>query len=240
MDSQQLPTDPFQRDSPNAFINLLPHGAAVQILAAYKAKPELFGLTERQLYKLLKDKKARPDPTDNRLRLQFWQEYDIACQTRKRMFMGRVTAGVCNENYLYEKYMSKPERVAWLTCMPATYDTFLTEALHFGMEQLRDVLELDHVLKNGKIDTKLLELKAKITFALDARKNGGIIQRVEQKQMNLNISTSDKKVAQAALGGTMEDMEKRIRQLEKEERKLLGLKDDSTPEPRSVESEVAD
>jgi hypothetical protein len=98
------------------------------------------------------------------------------------------------------------------------------------MEQLRDVLELDHVLKNGKIDTKLLELKAKITFALDARKNGGIIQRVEQKQMNLNISTSDKKVAQAALGGTMEDMEKRIRQLEKEERKLLGLKDDSTPE----------
>lgn len=231
--------DPFCRSNPRSFINLIPDGMAAHILTAHQARPEFFGLTERELYKKLRSLGKTPDPTDNRLRLQFWQQYDASQASGKmlKINMIAVVQGICQPNFFYERYLRQPEKVAWLVTMPVDYDTYLKEALQFGMEQLREVLELDHTLPNGKIDVKLLELKAKITFALDARKNGGVIQRVEQKQMNLNISTSDKAVAQAALGGTMEDMEKRLRQLEREEKKLLSHKGEIDSE--RTEKEVA-
>lgn len=230
---ENLPSDPFGRSRPRSFINLVPSAIQVLFLQAFQKRPDLFGLAERDLYKKLRNDNKTPDPTDNRLRLQFWQQYDSAQAASKTINMSQVVAGICPIDYLYNKYLKHPERVAWLICMPVAYDTYLTEALQFGMEQLREVLELPHTLSNGKIDVKLLELKAKITFALDARKNGGIVQRVEQKQMNLNIHTNDKAVAQAAMGTSMEDMQRRIKQLELEERKLLGLKE-------SREKEVTD
>lgn len=234
--------DPFNRTNPRSFINLVPTVVQARIFEAYQKAPDLFGVPERLLYKVLRSNQKTPTPEDNRLRLQFWQQFDIAQLTQKNMNMEHVCVGVCQREYLWHRYMLMPHKVAWMCTMPTTYDTYLTEALAFGLEQLRDVLELDHQLPNGKVDTKLLELKAKIVFALDARKNGGIVQRVEQKQMNLNISTTDRAVAQAALGGTMEDMEKRLKQLEKEERKLLQLKEQEAAqiEPRTLEPEVID
>jgi hypothetical protein len=229
-----LPTTDFwNRAEPRAMINIVPATVADRLLQASGLHPDLFGRAERDLYQDLKSAGAQPNATDNRLRLRFWEEYERAQGKQERMRVDEIVDGVCSRAYFYGRYLTNPYKVAWLATPPASYEVIAKEALAFGYEQMRDILEMSNTLPSGKPDVKLMELKAKIVAMLDVRVKGAIIQKVEQKNMNLNVSTSDKKVAKLALGESMAEMEKRIKELEKRERKALNL-----PEPKDIEAEI--
>lgn len=191
-------------DSDRSILNLVPTKISEKISLAREAKPELFERDERELRK-----EVLPTPTDNRLRLAFWNEYNRAQSESNAMKMNAVYAGVCSAQYFHDSYLQRPEHVAWLLCPPAAYQTIMEEALMFGIDQLRDILEMSVVAKNGQINVKLGELKAKIVAMLDLRVKGAVMT----KNVNLNLN-AEGNVKKAVESNSMEDVDRRIAELE--------------------------
>jgi hypothetical protein len=217
---EAMPVDLWDRTNERSVLNLVPPGTANLMIEAGRAKPELFTLDERTLWKTLRAEESTPSPTDNRLRLAFWAEYDRAQGSNDRMNMNAVFGGICTRP-IFDKYLSHPEKMAWMLCPPALYMTVMEEALSFGIERIRDILEIDVVRTvKGKevVDVKLGELQAKIVAMLELRVKGAVATKIEQRNMNLNINTSDKQVAKAAMGGSMADIQKRLKELERRDR----------------------
>lgn len=215
--------DLWNPENPRSVVNMVPDSLRNKFDDAYKKHPDLFGLDEKSLHKKLRSNEETPSPTDNRIRLKFWYEYDTAQVANRKMNMSAVLAGVCSRQFFEDHYVKHPGKVAWLLTPPASYGTIAEEALAFGMEQLRDMLEIPHVDSHGKPNTKMMEIKAKIVMMLDLRVKGGITQRIEQKNLGLTIHTTDKAIANLAQQGSMEQIDKRIKELEARERKALNM-----------------
>jgi hypothetical protein len=213
--------DIWSRADDRSLINLVPEAVAQSLVESTQAEPELFHMDERTLLLALRQKDIPPTPTDNRLRLSFWNEYERAQANQEKMNITTVFAGICTRAYFYGRYLKRPEKAAWLVCPPASYEVVAKEALTFGLEQLREILSLPIKDAQGRVNVKLGELQAKIVAMLDQRLKGGITQTI--KSMNLNVSTTDSQVAKAAMQGSMEDIESRIRELESRERRALHL-----------------
>jgi len=235
--------NPEQR---NSVINLVSSALQCRIDEAIAAKPELFQMEEVDLARAIS---PRPSKTDNRIRMKFWDEYDRvhshATDGRNvgdrvpSMNMTAIYSGICMKEYFYNVYLHKPEKVAWMLCMPSSYTVKMEELLAFGTEQLRDVLELPHceVDKKGVVDlksinTKLIEIKAKIVAMVDQRVKGQVIQTIHQKNMNLNVSATAADVKNAGMALTMADMDKRLAELDRRDK----LKE--RPQNGDVEVEV--
>jgi hypothetical protein len=221
MEQVAVVADPFNRTEERALINIVPKGFADAILLAYGKRPELFGLEEHGLNKLLRGEKASPNPTDNRLRMKFWMEYDIAQSEGKRMNMKSVCAGVCSYEYLHMKYLTEPTKMAWLLTPPANYLVVTEEALQVGLEMLRTYLEVSAVTGEApreKLDTKVAEIQLKIVALLDTRVKGAVVQ----KTMNLHASVPRGAVAEISETKSMEVLEKRMRALEQRRKQSQG------------------
>lgn len=206
------------------------------MLQAGQTHAELFGLDERDLFKRLRSDQMTPSPTDNRLRINFWYEYDLAQMEHRPMHMARVFAGICSKSYFNDRFMKRPEKVAWMLTPPVDYVVKIKEALDFGIDRLREYLEIDPIV-GGRPNVKLMELQAKIVAMLDMREKGAYTQRVEQKNMNLNVTASNEQVVSALLEADHKVLEQKIKELERRERKAANLPDPGTIE---VKAEVSD
>lgn len=222
-DPEPRAIDLWNRADDRALINLVPGAVSQALLTAASSRPELFGQDEQWLRKKLREENETPNATDNRLRIMFWLEYDQAQAQNRKMNIGAVTAGVCSTQFFYQRYLLVPSKVAWLSTPPVTYVVFAQEALAFGLDQLREILELPTVGPSGRPDIKLGELKAKIVAMLDQRVKGAVTQRVENRNMNLNVSTTDAAVAHKVAAESMEDLDRRLKELIRRERKALNL-----------------
>lgn len=222
-----LPTiqeDVFQRTEPRALINLVPTQVQSAMLDAQKKEPELFGLDERDLFKKLRQSERTPSPTDNRIRLAFWMEYDSSQAEGRDFNIAKAYSGICNRQFFYQHYLHSAARVAWLITAPVGYETKMEEALDYGLDRMREYLEIDAMV-GGKPNVKLMELQAKIVAMFEMRVKGGIVQRTETKNLNLSVSTTDRRVAQATAELSMEALEKRLKELDKRERAITQTPD---------------
>jgi hypothetical protein len=234
--NEQHEIDLWDRTNERAVLNLVPGQVQQAFINASQREPEIFGIDERDLFKRLRSTGRTPSPTDNRLRMAFWYEYDQAQLTLKPMEMKRVYAGVCSDAYFYQRYLGVPHRVAWMLTPVTDYVTKTKEALDFGLDRIREILEREPVNHKGQFDSRLAELQVKITWMLEQRVKGAVVQRAEVKTMGLNIHTTDKQVGQAMIENSMESMEKRLKELEREERKAMSLPPgDKGPKPQTVE-----
>lgn len=227
--------DPFSRKEPRSLFNLVTPEVQNAIQRAYQLRPDLFALDERHLLKKLKEEVMLPSVTDNRIRIRFWHEYDFAVESGTRMNFVGMLSRICHKSYFYGTYLQRAEKMAWLMCMPAAYENKIEEMLEFGLEQLRDILETDHFDAKQRPNIKLMELKAKIVALVEARKYGAIVQRVKQETTSLNVNVSDKQIEYAVTQGTMEDINKRIKMLEGQDR--LAARDN---ERAQIEREAKD
>lgn len=228
----------FNDTDPRAVLNLIPPGAVQKIKDAFQKKPELFEMDERTLLNFLSKKEARgsgPTPTDNRLRLSFWNEFDRAQTQKTKMSMTNVYSAICTQQFWDNFYLASPEKVAWLLTRPASYEQIMEEGLNFGINKMREFLDLPIIDKKGNLNLKLMELQAKIVAMFDVRVHGAAIQKIEQKSMQLNVHTSDKAVAKAMMGDSMDDIEKRLKELEK-----LDKSKQVVPAPKELTEELGD
>lgn len=222
-------------EGPRSIVALLSPAVSAQIKKIIEERPELFNRDEHDLLKLLRDMKASPNATDNRLRLSFWNEYERA-QTEQLdgMRVSNIHNGICTHQYFLERYLQQPERVAWLLCPPTNYEKALDEALCFGVEQLREILALPLYDAKGKLNTALASLKERIVSRLDERKNGSIVQR------SLSVAVGDGKLddelKQRLLSSSMEEIQKRLKALAKRDR-LQATPDVVEVEAKEIVSE---
>lgn len=214
----------FDEKDPRSLLNLLSPvmRRAVQDTLFDAQTAMLMAMDELHLYKHIKSTEGMSiTPTDNRLRLKFWMEYDY-CQAymAKEIDHRRVIAGICTYEQFVRTFLKIPHKVAWLLCPPTGYAIKANEALEFGLDQLRDILEIPHHTPGGKVDTKLGELKLKIVALLEVRKHGAPVERKVVANLTGNAA------AQAAMQATAQNnsaaMEEKLRQLEKTERELMN------------------
>ena len=218
-ESKLVPAVSWDVGDQKSVINLVPPVLHSKIVEASQKYPDLFLTDEPTLFKRLRVDGMAPNTTDNRLRLRFWDEYDRSQADGRKMCLTWVFTGVCTAGYFYQRYIENYAKLAWMMCPPASYEAKMEEALAFGIEQLRDILQMDHVLPNGRLDAKAAEIKAKIVTLLDIRVKGATVQRIEQKNLNLHVSTTDRELKSKLQINSMEEIEKRIKELEKMDKK---------------------
>lgn len=216
------PVSMWDRSHPRSLINILPEDFARKVEAIREQVPEWFDVDEYELYKTLRREQCQPTPTDNRLRLQLWMEYDNAQAKGRRMIAQNIVFGICHPTYLAASLVKSKSKIAWLLCPPASYTVVMEEALNIGNMRMRQILEVDPVDPvTGKLDIKLATLQDKIRDKIENRVKGAIAQTV--KQMNLNVMATDRELASALIEGNESDLDRRIADLKRKEREALNL-----------------
>ena len=217
----------FSPENPMAIAKMLPPIFCGHLLEnVLKADPEVLELIsdEDELLRHLKaEKHYRPTVNDQRLRYLFWQEYENAVLDNRKMIVSNVHSLVCDIKSFQKLFVgSLPYRTAFLLCRPAAYQHTLHEMLLHGMKRMRQILDLPETDANGKINTKIIELKLKVTAMVDMRVNGAPTQKVHQITQNLTsgISATKSDVKELVNSGDMATIQKRIEEIESEKRKL--------------------
>lgn len=180
--------DIVDRSNPKSVINMVDEMMASCITSALITRPELFEMEPDKLQSELKKGGFSTSPALNRIRVKFWDLYDYASLNQNiTLKTPQFFAGVCTARVFW-KLMESPEAVAWIMTPPTSYQALMEEALNYGLEQMRGILEIPHIDKKGNPNTRLLEIKMKITQMLDMRKHGAFVQRSEQKNLNVHLN----------------------------------------------------
>lgn len=215
----------FDKNTPTSLANCLPVSFTNRAQALLEKIPEAVDLLhdEEALLKVLKSRTGySPTPTENRLRMGFWQEYEQAAREDRPMVLANVYSIVCGQSTFERVFYKTPERMAFLLSKPASYAAIVEETLIQGMKRLRSILELPDVDSKGRPIPKMLEIKMKITAMMDFRIHGAPTQKIEQKTLNLTatLKGSGPDIQQLVHKGDMKAIKDRIAQIEKEKRQL--------------------
>jgi len=246
---QAPPTDMWDEANPKSFMALLPAKWRQGFSDARYEKPELFEMTEKELYRHLKAEGKAPDAVVNTIRLKLWMEFERCMAGDGRRIEIFKVLGETMRCVNFEKFMlSRPDRAAWMLCPPTSYTMKVEEALNFGLDKLREILDLDVVeertLKNGDVrrmvNVKLGELQAKIVNMMDIRIHGAARQVISQttRSMNVHMDVGARQVGEAIEGLTAEELDRQIKSLELRERQALNLPLEIPTEPeKGMEAE---
>jgi len=193
---------PFDPGNPRSIVNICPE----EMRKALVKLPHFWlYMTEQEI-----EERVRPSPELCRVRMAFWKEYELAQSTIRQMSLADITKHLGFPSVFLIKSFTRIENLAWILCPPASYDTFLDEALSHGMKQLRKILDLPFITPEGRVDTRTADLVLKAVAFLDLRKNGGIVG----KQMNLNVESSPRQMRAITAQAQMEDIDAKIAELE--------------------------
>lgn len=167
----------FDETNPRALCNLLPVTFVKHMKNAWDS-PEntLFRLEEKALHQELKKQNAEPNPTDNRLRMQFWVEYDRVQkgdEREARMSVANIMGFLITKEVFYTYYISNPRKLIWLLCPPLSYVQHMEETLFLSMEKVRQMVEAVTILNVGDgsvaISDKNMQFLFRVNRDLHAR-----------------------------------------------------------------------
>lgn len=142
--------------------------------------------------------------TDRRLRMAFWLEYERARRKGVTMSASRIWEPSCTDEHFY-KAIKNPMKMGYYLIPPVSYSLACKDLLDRSIGVLGKIL--DEVARCKKIDSRMADIALKIFNQLDARVNGAVVQRVEQKNLNLNVDTNKMEL-------TLEDVKKKLAELE--------------------------
>lgn len=211
-----LVTEPFQRAMENV-------------------PPKYFEMDEETLAE-----EVNPNPTLNSLRLRVWDEYNKTIDGGGQMSVSTICSGICTPHYLYKAVFRNPLLVAWILCPPRSYTDAVEEALNVGIRQMRKILE-DFPLwdSKGQPNVKVAKLKAEIFKMIEARSKGAPVQRHEVNERGFRVTATAQQVKEIMENMSMEDLEKKRKELIGEEEKYF-LPEDEAPTMKEVVSREID
>ena len=178
--------------------------------------PELFDIPENTLKERLVALHKKIDSTSRMLRIRFWEEYDRVAG--KQMVMVNVYRSICEPKVFYH-ILRDPLKAAWILCAPASMLGRCGEQLDLLMERLSEVAEKRPVKANGEVDIKLAKLQFEMMMYFDQRKNGAIVQRVENRTMSVTANVQAGSEAERKLVESFSD-EELLKRLEDAKRRL--------------------
>jgi hypothetical protein len=210
---------------PRALVNILPEGSITRIEETKARRPDLFLLDERTLRAKLSSESKRPTPTTGMLRLKFWYEYDRAQGAKSNMVAANIFGGICFQDH-WLRAIENVHTLAWILCPPASYVSALEEGLVEGMARAREILEQNPIedgmgktLGRKVINIKLAVLQFQMLQYFDQRKYGSIVQKSEQKSLNVNVSSkteTSEKIASMVENMSEDELREKLERLQKE------------------------
>lgn len=183
-------------------------------------QPAYLEATEEELERSAFD--GPPDIFGSRLKLNFWEEYDAAKKSGRVMQTTKIVYGVCTPN-LFKKFIDDKWRLAWLIRIPPDYKLSLADIHDLSLAQMREIMTMDNYDPKGQPNTKLLEVKFKVAQHVDMRLKGAIIQRIDQRNLNMNVNANADTAARPEdVALSMDEIENRLTQLKRKSASLLA------------------
>ncbi len=153
----------------------------------------------------------------SRLRESMWLQIHNASANGRKVNEHSCYYGVtCKAVFM--KHLQHEDRVAFLLRPPNNYEIFMKEALTFSVEQIRDILEQDHIHpKTGMLDAKIADVKRRLFVDIADRVKGMPVQRTENLNVNKDIGPHAAFTdALPSDSSSLESIEKKIKALEKD------------------------
>lgn len=174
--------------------------------------PHLLEMDEHEL-----KEKVKPSFTLSRIRMSFWNEYEKANQQNRKMHLAKIIAGICTETVFKKKLLSDHARLAYVLVPPKDYVITTKEALDAGLDNLRKIVTANVVDDEGNLIAKSADVVLKAIALLDMRVKGAVVQRIDQRSLNVNVN-KDVTPQDSRPPQTLEELE---RQLEAVKHKLV-------------------
>lgn len=211
----------LDQENPRSLYNLLPSALKQKVDSVEES---LFFLEEDELTQraFFRD---QPDVKSNRIRISFWREYD-SCIGLKRptIDVNQAVKGLGGPLAFYKQWCASEARVAWLLKTPLDYELQISDLHQAGLRQLEALMQLKPVNPDGSLNKAVAELQFKIYQSLDARIKGAVVQRIDQRTLNVNtnVNPTDKQSAevQKAASLTMDEINERLASLEEKSQRL--------------------
>lgn len=166
---------------------------------------ELLTMDEKDLRK-----KVQPSAMDNRIRMAFWYEVDLAIRTGEKLHLNRVYSGLVSQEHFRHKYIKSNLRFAWMIRMMASYESILQEGVFHGLAQIRKMLDAPLYDHKGVFLTRNANTVIKATKIFQDRLQGAVVQKVEHAKVpSVNSLPS-------MPGGKLENLDAEIARLENE------------------------
>lgn len=215
--------DFYDRDNPNALVNLLPEKVRRAVLGI---PVELHLMRESRLRK-----HAEISDLESLARVSFWNEYLLAKDNKRTMRVENIYSEVCSREYFYRYIVSVPEKLAYIIRPMKNYQLRLEELLDMAQDQMREIMMLPITDKKGIPNIKLIGEKIKIFQITENRVKGSVVNRVHLEKRSLNVT---KNVTETADGIHLSaDQE-----LAKLEAQLQELREPKKTDMVTVESEI--
>lgn len=198
----------LDNSDPQSLYNLVPATFGEKLRTIPK---ELLEMSPEELKKVVK-----PGEILEALRMSFWLEYTkVIMQGKRVMNLRNVYGGICTEEYFLMQLPRSPALLAWVLTPPKNYLTSIQSLLHFSLSRLYELLNIPFTRESGAFDSSAARVVIKIYEMLDQRLHGGIVQRVESKNLNVNVVTNEN------MEQLETELDKRLKEIRSRERKLL-------------------
>lgn len=124
----------------------------------------------------------KPNERDERIKIQFWDEYNISCAQKRRMAISNIIRGVMFYDNFYRYFCKLGPRLAWLLVPPRDYTLTMQAILNKGLTRLDEIMSMKMVDDKGKPDHRIITQILRVFQIVDNRTKGSIIQRVQIQQ----------------------------------------------------------
>lgn len=187
----------------------------------YEDWPKLFVQPEKELRR-----NCEVEEIDERLRLAFWDEYNMATGLNRGMSLENVMRGICSIEFWKSHYERDKKKLIWIITPPVSYARSMQFILHKGLDRLQEIMELPIRNKQGNVDLRAVTQIIKVFQLVDLRLKGSVLHRVQVQQQNLNYNADISKNEMDQLAGMsldqLEDLDQKLARLEKTEEKMVN------------------
>lgn len=212
--NEEEPHEIFNRTDPHSVIQMVTNRFAEAMLSIPE---DILSLSETDLVEKYFNSATGVPVVLAKLRVAFWKEYDYQLKKKfgGRIVIAKLVCGICGDRAFFKEVLDKPHALAFLLMRPAEYWNAIEEISQICLPEMRRIMLMREMIneKTGTPDYKLLDLKFKIFQYIDARIHGGFTQKVENKNLNVNVEATPEQLEQFK---SVEEIDKRLAELERD------------------------
>lgn len=210
----------FSFDVDRHFLKLLPRFVQDRVTAIPLV---WWDFSEEEIVQKTWPEQNAPDSVCDKLRLALWDEYDRCFRFKlTALDMEKCLRGICTLGYFRARVLTEPGKVVFLCTPPPLYENQVRLLHQKGLFELQKILALPLLLPDGTPDAKIADVKRRIYDSLDLRLKGAIVQRIDQRNVNVNID-ADPTAFNPERPDEMKSMEELELELQALEKKSMSL-----------------
>ena len=167
----------LDEEKPSSLINIVPP----PLKHALKKVPvEYYAMGEEQYLE-----KHTPDGVSTRLKLRFWDEWQLCVLDKQPMQLERIYGGVCTQEVFLKKVQNATD-LAWIVMPPVEYEISLRETLYHGLKRLNEIIKLPIT------DTRPMKAGGKVLYddeskpRMETYVNTAVVKEIRQTVMYLS------------------------------------------------------